>query len=131
MGRERPVTRFAADARVRVVRTRIRNVGVALDTGALTRVDDRARGDLHERPGAVTAEPPVICRDEQRSEHGEHDGNCREYSGKSQQVFVRSKRRHDARVVGKRGAGHDAGTCLDFFAVRASGCELLNGGAQK
>jgi Shikimate kinase len=124
VGSKRTVARLAADARVHVVLTRFGDIGVTLDAGELASVDRRVRGDLQECAGAITTEPTVVCRDEQRPQDREDHGGSREYRGQTQQVLVRSEWRHDADALGKRGAAHPRGSCLDFSRSLTGGANF-------
>jgi len=124
VGSKRTVARLAADARVHVVLTRFGDIGVTLDAGKLASVDRRVRGDLQECAGAITTEPTVVCRDEQRPQDREDHGGSREYRGQTQQVLVRSEWRHDADALRKRGAAHPRGSCLDFSRSLTGGANF-------
>jgi hypothetical protein len=114
MGGKRAVAGLAADLRVRIGLTGVGHVGMALDAGTLTGVGDRSRGNLHERACPVVAESSVIRRNEQRPKDDEHKDARRKNGGDTQQVFVGSKRRHDAGVFGKRGTAYAMDSYLDF-----------------
>jgi len=97
MRRKRPVTAFTADARMRVRREGVSNVGVAFPARQAPGIDDRMGLILRQGAGPVRTNQAVIRRDEQPAEAGEERNTDDEQRRESKQVFVRGEPRHAIR----------------------------------
>lgn len=102
MSRQRAMTALTADARMRVHREDVGNIGVAFHARQAPGIDDGMGLVLRQGAGPIRTNQAVIRRDQQPPQAGEQRDTDGEQRRESKQVLVRGEPRH-ASTDGKAG----------------------------